>query len=235
MIGKRRIRGDEHGLNLGIAYNFKMGLAYFMRKSPPSVVYWLGDNLYLNITNRCPNHCYFCFRNFRGGIEGFNLKLDKEPKTNDAIKELGKVINSRYWREVVFCGFGEPLERLDCLLEITRWIKEHYGKVVRVDTNGQGCLLNEGRDVVRELKEAGVGKLSVSLNAHDKETYNYVCKPTFENAFESVLDFVEEGRRELDTEITVVTIPEVDISRVREMARKMGVKLRLREYIPFFW
>jgi len=65
--------------------------------------------------------------------------------------------------------------------------------------------------------------------------YNYVCRPTFENAFESVLGFVERGAREIDTEVTVVTIPEVDISRVKEMATKMGVRLRLREYIPFLW
>jgi len=29
----------------------------FLRKSP-SLVYWLGDKLYLNITNRCSNDCY---------------------------------------------------------------------------------------------------------------------------------------------------------------------------------
>ncbi len=206
-----------------------------MRKSPPSVVYWLDNNLYLNITNRCPNNCYFCLRNFRDGVEGFNLKLDREPRTDEIIRELQRVIGSRRWREVVFCGFGEPLERLDCLLEVARWVKGHYGSVVRVDTNGQGYLLNGGRDVVRELREAGVERLSVSLNAHNREVYNYVCRPTFENAFESVLGFVERGAREIDTEVTVVTIPEVDISRVKEMATKMGVRLRLREYIPFLW
>jgi len=41
----------------------------------PSVVYWLGDNLYLNITFRCFNNCYFCFRRHNSGIDGFDLKL----------------------------------------------------------------------------------------------------------------------------------------------------------------
>ena len=205
-----------------------------MRRSS-SVVYWLGNILYLNITNRCPNNCYFCFRKFKNGVREFNLKLRKEPSSNEVIKELQKVINRKKWKEVVFCGFGEPLERLDCVLEVTRWIKKYSGKVVRVDTNGQGYLLNKGRDVVKELKKAGVDKVSVSLNAHDETTYNLICKPEFENAFENVLGFIEKAKKDLDTEITVVTISEVDISKVRELAKRIEVGFRVREYIPCFW
>ncbi|MEM0008311.1 MAG: TatD family nuclease-associated radical SAM protein [Candidatus Bathyarchaeia archaeon] len=206
-------------------------------KKRPSVVYWLGENLYLNITNKCSNKCYFCLRNFRNGVGGFNLKLEKEPAVSEIIAELENVINWRNWREIVFCGFGEPLMRLDCVLEVSRWIRRHYGKIVtlRVDTNGQALLLNEGREVVEELKMAGVDKISVSLNAHDKETYNQVCKPTFENAFESVIEFVKKARELLDVEITAVRIPEVDIQKVEEIARQMGVKFRVREYIQPFW
>jgi len=205
----------------------------FIKK--PSIVYWLGDNLYLNITNRCPNHCYFCFRRFKDGIDGFNLKLHREPTPDEVIEELREVIKKKYWREVVFCGFGEPLERLDCVLEVTGWVKRHSGRVVRVDTNGQGCLLNRGRDVVKQLKKAGVDKVSVSLNAHDEETYDRVCRPEFKNAFEEVLDFIKKARGELETEITTVTIAEVDIPKVEEIARKMGVRFRVREYIPCIW
>jgi len=204
-------------------------------KKTPSIVYWLGDNLYLNITNRCSNNCYFCFRRFKNGIEGFNLKLRREPSPREVIKELEAVINRKSWREVVFCGFGEPLERLDCLLEVTRWIKKHSGKVVRIDTNGQGHLLNRERDVVKELKEAGVDKVSVSLNAHNEETYNRICKPQFQNSFEHVLEFVEKAKGELETEITAVTIPEVNVTKVRQLAANMGVRFRVRKYIPCFW
>jgi TatD DNase family protein len=206
----------------------------FMTRSS-SVVYWLGKNLYLNITNRCPNNCYFCFRKFKDGIQGFKLKLITEPSPNEVIKKVQEAINRKNWSEVVFCGFGEPLERLNCVVEVTRRIKKHSGRIVRIDTNGQGCLLNKGRRVVKELKEAGVDKISVSLNAHDKATYNQVCKPEFENAFENVLEFIEKAREEFDVEITTVTIPEVDIPKVREMARKLGVGFRVREYIPCLW
>lgn len=206
-------------------------------KQRPSIVYWLGENLYLNITNKCSNNCYFCLRNFRDGVGGFNLKLEREPTLNQVIAELEIVINRRNWHEIVFCGFGEPLERLDHVLEISKWIRRHYGKIVtlRVDTNGQAFLLSKGRNVVEELKMAGIDKVSVSLNAHDKETYNKVCRPAFENAFESVLEFIKKAKELLEVEVTAVRIPEVDISKVEQIAKEMGVRFRIRDYIQPFW
>ncbi len=202
----------------------------------PSIVYWLGNSIYLNITNKCPNRCYFCFRRFKNGIKEFKLKMEKVPTTKEVIEELQKVLNKNNWDEIVFCGFGEPLERLSLVLEVTRWVKKHSRKPVRVDTNGQGYLLNKGRDVVRELKDAGVGKVSVSLNAQNKETYNEICKPTFENAYENVLEFIKRAKEAgLETEATAVTVSEIKVTRVKEVAEKMGVKFLVREYIPFFW
>jgi len=203
----------------------------------PSVVYWLGENLYLNITNKCSNNCYFCLKNFQKGVRGFNLKLEREPSVTEIVAELEKVMNRRPWKEIVFCGFGEPFERLDCVLEVSKWIKKYYGKIVtlRVDTNGQALLLNKGRNIFEELKAAGITKVSVSLNAHDKGTYNQVCKPAFENAFESILEFIENAKKLLDVEVTAVRIPEVDIQKVEEIARRMGVKFRARDYIQPFW
>jgi len=204
-------------------------------KQTPCIVYWLGDNFYLNITNRCSNNCYFCFRNYKDGINGFNLKLQEEPTTDKIISEIERVINKRKWKEIVFCGFGEPLERLDTVLEVTRKIKKIYPVTIRVDTNGQAQFINKGRDVVKELKQAGVDGVSVSLNAHNQKTYDYVCKPKFEDAFHAVLDFTRRAGEKLDTEITAVTIPEVDISKVQKIAARMRVRFRRRQFIPCFW
>ena len=212
-----------------------MKRAMSIASKKPSIVYWLGDHLYLNITNRCSNNCYFCFRKYKSGINGFNLKLREEPAPSQIMDELQNFINRKTWKEVVFCGFGEPLEKLDCVLEVAKWIKRQFPITVRIDTNGQACLLNKGRNVIGELKEAGVDRVSVSLNAHNRETYNYVCKPKFENAYENVIKFIEKAKEQFDTEITTVTIPEVSISEIKEMARKIGVKFRPREYQPCFW
>jgi len=208
----------------------------FTRNKKPSVIYWLGNKLYLNVTNKCSNSCYFCFRKFKNGIKEFNLKLEREPTSIEAIEELRKVINRKNWTEVVFCGFGEPLERLNLILDITRQVKKQYWKTVRVDTNGQGYLLNKGIDVAQELKNAGVDKVNVSLNAHNKLTYNQICKPIFEDAYENVLEFIKKAKDAgLETKATILAIPEVDITKVKELADSLRVKFAVRKNFTFFW
>jgi TatD family-associated radical SAM protein len=143
----------------------------------------------------------------------------------------------RSWDEVIFCGFGEPTERLDVLLEVAQWVRQHFGRelTIRVNTNGQGYVLNLGRDVVAELKAAGVDKVSVSLNAGDKETYNEICKPTFADAYEAVIAFVQKAKLVLEVEVTSVRMPEVDIAKARAVADDLKVKFRVREYIQCFY
>jgi len=207
-----------------------------MLRKHPSVVYWLDDRLYLNITNRCSNDCYFCLRRFKAGVGNFNLRLRGEPLVKEVVRALQRVVGRRRWGEIVFCGFGEPLERLDCVLEVADWVKSCRGNAVRVDTNGQGYLLNAGRDVVGELREAGVDRVSISLNAHDEATYNLVCRPRLEGAFEGALGFVEKAKEAgLEVQVTVVRIPEVDVGKVREMAERMRVGFRVRECVPCIW
>jgi cyclic pyranopterin phosphate synthase len=206
-------------------------------KENPRIAYWLDSSLYLNITNRCSNNCWFCFRNFKKGVSGFNLKLDREPTTAEVKTELEAVLGLKRWIEVVFCGFGEPTARLDALLEVARWLRERYGSVpIRVDTNGHGYVLNKGRDVAKELLEAGVNIVSVSLNGHDEASYAENCRPEFSGGFAAVLEFVEKAKTAgLDVEFSAVRMPEVDIEKVEAVAGSLGVPLRIRDYIPCFW
>ena len=208
-----------------------------VRDDKPRTVYWLDDKLYLNITNKCSNKCIFCFRNFKRGVGDFTLKLSEEPSFEQIALELDEAMKRKRWKEVVFCGFGEPTERLDLLLMLARCIKWRYDEpvAIRVNTNGHGYALNAGRDVVGELKAAGIDKVSVSLNAGDEETYSEVCKPASAGAYDAVLDFIEKAKAKLDVEVTAVTTPEVDLRKAEELAKQMGVKFRLRQHIPCFW
>jgi TatD family-associated radical SAM protein len=207
------------------------------RDDKPRTVYWLDNSLYLNITNRCSNNCWFCFRSFKQGVGNFNLKLKEEPMAATVIAELQEAVALRNWSEVVFCGFGEPTERLDLLLEVAQWIKMHHPRIlIRLDTNGHGYALNKGRDVAKELKAVGVSKVSVSLNGHNEETYGENCRPQFNGAFEAVLEFVTKAKKaELEVEVSAVRMPEVDNQKVKAIAESMGVPFRIREYIPCFW
>ncbi len=143
----------------------------------------------------------------------------------------------RSWDEAIFCGFGEPTERLDVLLEVARWIRQYHGKLlkIRVNTNGHGHVLNQDRDVMAELKAAGVDKVSVSLNAGDRETYMEICKPTFADAYDAVIDFVQKAKSTLEVEVTIVRMPEVDVAKAQAVADQLGVKFRIRDYIPCFY
>ena len=208
-----------------------------IRDDKPKTVYWLEDKLYLNITNKCSNKCTFCFKNFKRGITDFTLKLDSEPTFEQVTTELESARRTRKWKEVVFCGFGEPTERLDLLMRIARYLKKTYGgkTIVRLNTNGHGYVLNKGRDVVEELREAGVEKVSVSLNAADEEKYIEICRPAFPEAFAAALDLIKRSRSRLDVEVTAVTSQEVDLHKVEELTKDLGVRFRLRQCVPCFW
>ncbi|MGD0643818.1 MAG: hypothetical protein ABSA75_02820 [Candidatus Bathyarchaeia archaeon] len=121
-------------------------------------------------------------------------------------------------------------------MEVSRWARQHCGRSlrIRVNTNGHGYLLNPGRDVAAELRAAGVDKVSVSLNAGDKETYTDICKPTFAEAYETVIDFIQKAKPMLHVEVTAIRMPEVDIAKAKAVADGLNVKFRIREYIPCF-
>jgi len=212
-------------------------LEKILAEHEPKAVYWLDKTLYLNITNQCSNCCYFCLKRYKRGVGGFNLKLLKEPTMERIETELSEVLHKRSWDGIVFCGFGEPTERLDVLLEVTKWIRQHCGKPIqiRLDTNGHGYELNPDRDVALELKNAGIDKVSVSLNAGDTETYAEICKPIFPEAYEAVLEFILKAKDLVEVEVTAVRLPEVDLAKIQNVANNLGVKFKVREYIPCFF
>jgi TatD family-associated radical SAM protein len=185
------------------------------------------DNLYLNITNRCSASCIFCIRDISDGIYGYDLRLKKEPSIDEILDKLGSLDLEKY-REVVFTGFGEPAIRLDVVLEVTSWLKER-GMKVRIDTNGHAQLLHPERDVISELKEAGLDEVSVSLNAETKERYDELCKPAFENAYEAMLEFTKEAvNAGIEARMTVVGFNDVDIPKCEKIAHDIGAAFHVR-------
>jgi TatD DNase family protein len=189
-----------------------------------AIAYQIRDRLYLNITNRCTNACSFCVKFRSDFVKGHRLRLGHEPTEDEIIKAIGDP--SRY-REVVFCGYGEPLQRIETVKHVARWIKEHNGRV-RVNTNGHANLIHK-RDVMPELKGL-IDSVSVSLDAQDEITYNRLCKPAYENAFPEVIRFIREAKEHIhDVRATVVDLEGVDLEKCRELAKGLGVKLRIRK------
>jgi len=101
---------------------------------------------------------------------------------------------------------------------------------------GHGYVLNKGRNVAEELRDAGVSKVSVSLNGHKEESYAENCRPKFIGGFAVVVDFVKKAKKAgLDVEVSAVRMPEVNMDKVKAVAESLGVPLRIRDYIPCFW
>ncbi len=192
------------------------------------LVYEIGPRLYVNLTNRCTNNCTFCIRRTGPTVAGADLWLDGEPPAEDYIRAIP---HPERYEEVVFCGYGEPLLRLDALIAVARHVKEHSETPVRVDTNGQANLYH-GRNVLPDLVGV-VDAFSISLNAQDNETYQKLSRPTFgERAYPAVLAFAREAVRLFPKVIlTVVDVPGVDVEACRRIAESMGAAFRVREYL----
>jgi TatD DNase family protein len=190
------------------------------------ISYPIRNSLYLNITNRCTAACTFCVRYHTDFVKGHNLRLAVEPAADEVIRDIGDP--TRY-AEIVFCGYGEPLLRLDVVKAVSAEVKRRGGRV-RIDTNGHANLIHK-RNVLPEL--AGlVDAVSVSLNAQSAELYEKLSQPKFgPGTYDAVKEFIGEAKKHIpDVTATVVSAPGVDIEACRKIAEELGVKFRVREY-----
>ncbi|MCK4846919.1 MAG: YchF/TatD family DNA exonuclease [Deltaproteobacteria bacterium] len=194
------------------------------------VAYKIRNSLYLNITNRCTNQCTFCAKFKSYTVKGHYLKLDHEPNFKEvleAVAELGEPVKD--YDEIVFCGFGESLIRLDLVKKIGLHFKKQ-GCRIRIDTDGLANLVHGG-NVLRDLKFVDV--ISVSLNAADADTYDKLCRtPYGKDAFPAVLFFIREAKKFIPkVQATVVAVPGLDVEACRRIAEDdIGVTFRVREY-----
>ena len=197
-----------------------------------SVVYRYAPRphtVYLNITNRCTNSCSFCVRNYCSGLSGYKLWLDREP-TVDEVWSMFQSEVKESDKEVVWCGFGEPTIMLDMVLDLTRRIKQRYPHLkIRLDTDGLAQLRAKDREVARELKDAGIDSVSISLNAESKEKYDALCKPSLTGAYQAMLDFAKDCKRYFSqVRLTVVNVEAIDISKCKGIAEQLGCDFKIR-------
>ncbi len=194
-------------------------------------VYEFGDSLYLNITNRCPNNCEFCIRNIKDGVSGSDLWLLKEPTFQELVNDISMYDLKKY-KEVVFCGFGEPTCNLSMISQIAPYLK-NTGCKTRINTNGLANLINK-RDDVAKLIAPYIDSVSISLNASNAQVYQEICRSKFgEDAFYAMLKFakdcVDAG---IDTTMSVVDfIGEEEVEACRKLALEAGAHFKVRETI----
>ena len=219
--------GNQNGQNGG---NNKKNRAEENRKD--TYVYELDGKLYINLTNRCSNGCDFCVRNERTTYFGHHLWIRHgDPTADKVISAINGMGNLDKYAEVVFCGFGEPTYKMDELCAVAEYAKAK-GKKTRLNTNGQGNLINK-QDIVPMLKDK-IDEVSISLNAPDAESYQKICRSTFgTNGFDALIEFAKACKRSgVPCRFTVVDyIGEDAIASCKKLASSVGVPIVVRKYI----
>lgn len=194
-----------------------------------TVLYDYGRGLYANITNKCPCRCEFCIRDMTEGLgSADSLWLQREPTVDEFIEILKKTDIESY-DELVFCGYGEPTERLDDLLQIAGYVKANTHLKVRINTNGLSDLINKKETV--PMMAGIIDCVSVSLNQSDAKKYQSLCHSRFgEKSFDAMLAFTKEAQKYIpEVAMSVVgVIPVDDIEKCRHIAADLGINLRVR-------
>jgi TatD DNase family protein len=192
----------------------------------PEIVYRLKDSLYINMTIRCNADCVFCDRKGEAVIKGHNLRIDREPTPREVIESIGDP--TRY-REIVFCGYGEPTIRLDALKEVAAWVKARGGKT-RINTDGHGNVIHK-RNIVPEL--AGlIDAVSISLNSTDPVQYGALMRLDGAKYFAAMIEFAKEAVKVIPHVVmTVVDLDEVDKEKARSLVEnEIGATFITRPY-----
>ena len=194
-----------------------------------SILYTLGNEVYANITNHCDCNCTFCIRHNGNGVgDAGNLWYDREPSVQEIMAEMD-AFDFKPYKELVYCGYGEPTCALDKLIESAAHVRKR-GIKIRLNTNGTGNLYN-GKDIVPLLAQV-VDSVSISLNAPDEASYNEVTKPQFPDSFAAMCQFAVFCREHgIATRFTVVDVigPE-QIRRSQELADRLEIPLHVRKH-----
>ena len=198
-----------------------------------NILYKMGDQLYINITNKCPCNCTFCIRhNGDSVLESGSLWFGGDEPSFEDVKNAFSEWDLSEFREAVFCGYGEPTERIELLCDVCDYIRSISDIKIRLNTNGLSDLINE--KPTSELLKGRVDIVSVSLNAPTPEEYLAITKSRFGiESLDAVISFAKDCQKNVpDVMFTVVdVIGEEKIKESKMLCEKVGIPLRVREYV----
>ena len=197
-----------------------------------TITYRVKNGIYINMTNRCPCACTFCLRKNASGVYGSDpLWLDREPTVEEVTESLDKWTLSDF-EEVVFCGYGEPTERLHDLLRVAAYLKSKSNIKIRINTNGLSDLIHGERTA--PLLKGLIDTVSVSLNATNKEDYLKVVRPRFGiDSYDAMLVFTRDCVAFVPTVMMTVVdtvTTEEEQKKAKEICDAIGATLRIRPY-----
>ena len=197
-----------------------------------TITYAGRNGIYVNLTNRCPCACTFCLRQNRDKVfNSDSLWLEREPTVKEICDSIDTWDLAKY-EEIVFCGYGEPTERLEELLKVAEYIKSKSSIPIRINTNGLADLI-AGEKVAHKL-EGLIDTVSISLNATNKEDYLKLVRPKFGiDSYDAMLSFTHDCTKYVPnvimTVVDKVTTKE-EQEKSREICESVGATFRVRPY-----
>lgn len=212
-----------------------------MTTTLPKIAYRFGDNVYLNITNRCPNLCVFCIKTkWKMDFHGNNLNLSgQEPSAQEILLALESELKKAPFNEVVFCGYGEPTMRLDVLLFVAQTLKGWQAQAkfppfkIRLNTNGLGARINH-KPIVADLRRV-IDIVNVSVNAENEAVWQRLVRPEpeYRDAYPDVLTFLRDCV-EAGFEKTILSCVEktgADTAALTALAKQYGAQIYVRSFL----
>ena len=197
-----------------------------------TITYPVNKGLYINMTNRCPCNCTFCLRHNAEGVYGSDsLWLEREPTVQEVCDSVDTWDLTQF-DEVVFCGYGEPTERLEDLLLVAKYIKAKGDIKIRINTNGLADLIWQ-KQTTPSLKGL-IDTVSISLNTPNQEDYLKVVRPKFgAGSYDAMLRFTKDCTAYVPnvvmTVVDVVTSKE-EQEQCRKICENIGARLRVRPF-----
>ncbi len=203
-------------------------------KKAMTILYKVHDNLYVNLTNRCPCACTFCLRQNMdtvSEVDDRSLWLEHEPSYEEIVEDF-KNYDMTQFNEVVFCGYGEPTERLDMLLKVAAYVKKSFGNKIRVNTNGMADLIWD-KDTTPDF-EGLVDTVSISLNTPNPEKYHELVRCKFGiKSFDAMLTFAKNVRKYVPNVVMTTvdtTLTKEEEAQCAEICKELGVTYRIRPW-----
>ncbi len=180
-------------------------------------------NLRIAVTDRCNIRCFYCMP-----ADDVVFRPREEILSFEEIVRFVRVVAALGVNKLRLTG-GEPLVRQG-LPQLVRMLVEVPGiEEVALTTNG---VLLAG--LARELKQAGLTRLNISLDALDRETFRRITR---RDVYDRVLEGIRAARaagfrRIRINAVAIRGITERQVVPFGRFAREEGYEVRFIEYMP---
>ena len=180
-------------------------------------------NLRISVTDRCNFRCTYC-------MPADNVEFMRRDKllTFEEITRIAQVASGMGICRLRLTG-GEPLMRKDLPALIRMLAKVEGIEDIAMTTNA--FFLKEQAET---LKEAGLQRLNISLDALDPEKFHHVNrKDCLNEVLEGIKVAADVGFKSIKINaVAIRNFSETEIMRLVEMGRSDGFEIRFIEFMP---